>query len=52
MEAASRPDCAPQDPPLQIAAGTSVTRKIDLTPLFPVQDRGVYHVRAMFFSPT
>src|SRR5205809_6574739 len=36
----------PSDPPLQIAAGSSVTRKIDLTPLFPISDLGVYHVRA------
>jgi hypothetical protein len=34
------------EPPLQIAAGNSVTRKIDLTPLFPISDLGVYHVRA------
>ncbi len=34
------------EPPLKIAAGTSVTRKIDLTPLFPIADRGVYHARA------
>ncbi len=39
----------PQEPPLQIATGTSVTRKIDLTPLFPIQDLGVYHVRANVF---
>ena len=32
--------------PLQIAAGTSVTRKIDLTERFQVGDPGVYHVRA------
>lgn len=37
------------EPPLKIAAGTSVTRKIDLTPLFPVADLGVYHVRANVF---
>lgn len=37
------------EPPLQIAAGTSVTRKINLTPLFPVTDLGVYHVRANVF---
>ncbi|MEO8440811.1 MAG: hypothetical protein ABI540_11405 [Spartobacteria bacterium] len=37
------------EPPLQIAAGTSVTRKINLTPLFPVSDLGVYHVRANVF---
>jgi hypothetical protein len=35
--------------PLKITAGTSVTRKIDLTPLFPVSDLGVYHVRANVF---
>lgn len=33
------------EPPLQIAAGTSVTRKIDLGKRFPVADLGVYHVR-------
>ncbi len=33
------------EPPLQIAAGTSVTRKIDLSKRFPVADLGVYHVR-------
>ncbi len=33
------------EPPLQIAAGTSVTRKIDLAKRFPVSDLGVYHVR-------
>ena len=37
------------EPPLQIAAGTSVTRKINLTPLFPITDLGVYHVRANVF---
>ena len=35
--------------PLKIAAGTSVTRKINLMPLFPISDRGVYHVRANVF---
>jgi hypothetical protein len=34
------------EPPLRIAAGTAVTRKIDLEKLFPVADLGVYHVRA------
>ncbi|HEY1583625.1 MAG TPA: hypothetical protein VGF73_11065 [Chthoniobacterales bacterium] len=34
------------EPPLQMAAGTSVTRKINLTPLFQINDLGVYHVRA------
>src|SRR5262245_45331762 len=34
---------------LKIAAGTSVTRQINLTPLFPISDPGVYHVRANVF---
>lgn len=39
------------EPPLKLAAGTSVTRKINLTPLFPITDLGTYHVRAnVFFS--
>lgn len=37
------------EPPLKIAAGNSVTRKINLTPLYPVADLGVYHVRANVF---
>ena len=37
------------EPPLRIAAGTSVTRKINLTPLFPISDLGTYHVRANVF---
>ena len=37
------------EPPLKMAAGSSVTRKINLTPLFPVGDLGVYHVRANVF---
>lgn len=39
----------PPEPPLQLAAGTSVTRKINLTPLFPVTDLGTYHVRPHVF---
>jgi hypothetical protein len=39
----------PSESPLKIAAGTSVTRKINLTSLFPISDRGVYHVRANVF---
>ncbi len=39
----------PAEPPLQLAAGTSVTRKINLTPLFPIADLGVYRVRANVF---
>ena len=37
------------EPPLKIAAGSSVTRKINLMPLFPISDLGVYHVRANVF---
>lgn len=37
------------EPPLSIAAGTSVTRKVNLTPRFPIGDLGVYHVRANVF---
>jgi hypothetical protein len=33
------------EPPLKIAAGQRVTRQIDLTPLFPVNEFGAYHVR-------
>jgi hypothetical protein len=39
------------EPPLHIEAGRTVTRKINLTPLFPVHDFGSYHVRAnVYFS--
>ena len=31
--------------PLKIAAGQRVTRQIDLTPLYPVNEFGAYHVR-------
>jgi hypothetical protein len=34
------------EPPLRIETGTSVTRKVNLTPIFPVHDLGPYHVRA------
>jgi hypothetical protein len=37
------------EPPLRLAAGASVTRKINLTALFPVGDLGVYHVRPHVF---
>jgi hypothetical protein len=36
----------PDSPPLRIEASQSVTQKINLTPLFPMQDLGAYHVRA------
>ena len=46
---------APESPiaeaPLSIQAGQSVTRKINLTPLFPIHDLGAYHVRANVFFP-
>src|SRR5439155_13012223 len=32
--------------PLKIEAGKKVTQRINLTPLYPVHDLGVYHVRA------
>lgn len=35
--------------PLQIAAGQTVTRKINLTPSYPIQDFGPYHIRAHIF---
>ncbi|MDQ6912965.1 MAG: hypothetical protein M3119_01245 [Verrucomicrobiota bacterium] len=37
------------EPPLKIEAGKTVTRKIDLTPQFPVHELGPYHVRANIF---
>ncbi len=47
--------------PLRMEAGATVTRKINLTPLFTINDPGTYHVRAnvlfadlnkFFYSPT
>ena len=49
------------EPALHVEAGKTVTRKINLTPAFPVHDFGAYHVRAnvyfadlnqFFYSPT
>ncbi|MGZ5002146.1 MAG: hypothetical protein ACXWBM_03030 [Chthoniobacterales bacterium] len=37
------------EPPLKIEAGKTVTRKINLTPQFPVSELGPYHVRANVF---
>lgn len=34
------------EPALHVEAGKTVTRKINLTPVFPVHDLGSYHVRA------
>ena len=39
------------DPPLHIESGKTVTRKINLTALYPVHDLGAYHVRANVFFP-
>jgi hypothetical protein len=36
---------AKREPPLKIGAGQRVTRQIDLTPLYPVNEFGPYHVR-------
>ena len=33
------------EPPLKVAAGQRVTRQIDLTPMYPVNEFGAYHVR-------
>ncbi|MGI8820171.1 MAG: hypothetical protein ACR2ID_04790 [Chthoniobacterales bacterium] len=47
--------------PLRIASGQTVTHKINLTPSYPIQDFGPYHIRAniyfadlnrFFYSPT
>lgn len=43
---------APQqqaEPPLHVAAGQTVTRKINLTPVYPVHELGSYHVRGNIF---
>ena len=39
------------EPALHVEAGKTVTRKINLTPLFPVHDFGTYHVRANVYFP-
>jgi hypothetical protein len=39
------------EPPLHIESGKTVTRKVNLTPLFPVHDFGNYHVRANVYFP-
>ena len=39
------------DPPLHIESGKTVTRKINLTSLYPVHDFGAYHVRANVYFP-
>jgi hypothetical protein len=39
------------EPPLHVEAGKTVTRKVNLSALFPVHDFGAYHVRANVFFP-
>jgi hypothetical protein len=39
------------EPPLRIESGKTVTRRVNLTPLFPVHDFGTYHVRANVYFP-
>jgi len=39
------------EPSLHVEAGKTVTRRINLTPLFPVHDFGTYHVRANIYFP-
>ncbi len=43
------PTRRPAEPSLHIAAGSSVTRKINLGELFPIGDLGLYRVRANVF---
>jgi hypothetical protein len=43
------PESQTDEPPLRVEAGRTVTRKVNLTPLFPVQELGPYHVRANVF---
>src|SRR4051812_44678333 len=40
-----------EEPLLHIESGKTVTRKVNLTPLFPVHDFGTYHVRANVYFP-
>ena len=41
---------ANREAPLRIQAGQRVTRQINLTPLYPVNEFGAYHVRQTFTS--
>jgi len=40
---------ANREPPLRMQAGQRVTRQIDLTPLYPVNEFGAYHVRTNIY---
>src|SRR2546421_1278054 len=42
---------AAAEPSLQVEAGKTVTRKVNLTSLYPVDDFGAYHVRANVYFP-
>ncbi|HEX8898833.1 MAG TPA: hypothetical protein VF751_09065 [Chthoniobacterales bacterium] len=42
---------SPAEPPLHVESGKTVTRKINLISLYPVQDFGAYHVRANIYFP-
>ena len=42
---------AAPEPALHVEAGKTVTRKVNLAPLFPVADFGAYHVRANVYFP-
>ena len=44
-------DQATAEPPLEIESGKTVTRKVNLTSLYPVHDLGAYHVRANVYFP-
>src|SRR5437868_10661162 len=41
----------PGEPPLHIESGKTVTRRVNLTSLYPVHDFGAYHVRANVYFP-
>lgn len=43
------PNAQHDEAPLHIEAGKTVTRDINLTPLYPVHDFGTYHVRANLY---
>jgi hypothetical protein len=42
---------AAAEPALHVEAGQTVTRKVNLTALYPVHDFGAYHVRANVYFP-
>ena len=42
---------AAAEPALHVEAGKTVTRKVNLTSLYPVHDFGAYHVRANVYFP-